>query len=476
MNFLEEYMITRSRFAPSPTGYLHLGNLRTGFYAWLYARSRGGQFVLRIEDTDQERSTQEAIQVILATMEWLNLDYQEGPFYQSKRLDHYREVAEQLIEKGLAYRCYCPKERIETLRQEQLAKKEKPRYDGHCREKNLPKHGEPYVIRFKNPLSGTVTFEDQVAGPLSFQNSELDDLIIIRSDGYPTYNFCVVVDDIDMKITHVVRGSDHINNTPRQINIFNAIGAKPPVFAHVPLLLGQDGKLLSKRHGAASAIEYREQGYLPHALLNYLVRLGWSHGDQEIFSMEEMIKYFDLKKVHKAAAAFDPEKLLWLNRHYIKTLDPEIVAKHLAWQMKILEIDFSRGPTLPEIVITFRERADTLREMAAKSRFLYQEFEAYEEKAAKNLTTETVPIFKALFHRFEILNDWQEAPLHQCIEDVAKQFETKLGKVAQPLRVALTGTLVSPPMDATLKVLGKEKTLQRITRAIEYISNSCSKL
>lgn len=466
-------MIIRTRFAPSPTGNLHLGSIRTALYCWLYARNRGGEFILRIEDTDQERSTQEATQLILDSMSWLGLDYDAGPFYQAKRLDHYRKVAERLIEDGLAYRCYCSKEKLAELRERQFANKEKPRYDGCCRDKNLSEDKEqPFVIRFKNSQEGSVEFEDQILGPLSFQNSELDDLIIIRTDGFPTYNFCVVVDDLDMKITHVIRGSDHINNTPRQINIFRAFDATPPTYTHVPMILGSDGTKLSKRHGAASVLEYRDNGFLPETILNYLVRLGWSHGDQEIFSRDEMIKLFDVKDINKAAAAFNPEKLLWLNRHYIKTLDPQIIVPHLALQMQKLRVDYGDGPTLNEIIIALRERAETLQEMAVKSRCFYEDFTDYQEDAKKHLNSEVAVFLQAARHRLDILPSWTDEGLHQVIEDIAKQFELKLGKVAQPIRVAVTGTTVSPPLNVTLKLLGKHRSLERIDKALLYIKEA----
>lgn len=465
-------MIIRTRFAPSPTGNLHLGSVRTALYSWLYARNQGGEFILRIEDTDQERSTQEAIQIILDSMQWLGLDFDAGPFYQTQRLDHYREIAQQMIDAGLAYRCYCSKERLTELRERQSANKEKPRYDGCCRDKNLPERAEPYVIRFKNPQSGVTSYDDQVLGHLTFQNNEMDDLIIIRTDKYPTYNFCVVIDDLDMKITHVVRGADHVNNTPRQINIFNALKAKPPVYAHVPLILGSDKKLLSKRHGAVSALQYRDEGYLPEAMLNYLLRLGWSHGDQEIFSREEMIKLFDIKDINKAAAAFDPEKLLWINRHYIKTLDVDNIAAQLQWHLHDLKINITAEPHLADVINAHRERCETLREMAVKIRYFYEDFQDYQEEAKKHLVPESAEAMKLARHRFEILNSWTDDSIHQVIEDVAKQFELKLGKVAQPLRVAVTGSTVSPPINVTLRLLGKRKVLERLDRALAFMNKN----
>jgi glutamyl-tRNA synthetase len=458
----------RTRFAPSPTGLIHLGNMRTAFYCWLYARHTGGKFILRIEDTDQERSKPEYTQTILDSLKWLGLDHDEGPFYQSKRLHIYREISEDLIKKGLAYRCYCTKERIDEIRTVQLAKKEKPCYDGFCREKNLPHRNEPYVIRFKNPRDGEVAFHDLVAGDLKFSNTELDDLVIGRSDGFPTYNFSVVVDDLQMKITHVIRGADHINNTPRQINIFRALGAEPPAYAHLPLILGSDGKLLSKRHGAKSVLEYREEGFLKEALLNYLVRLGWSHGDQEIFSIDEMCKLFDIAHVNKSPAAFSMEKLLWLNRHYIKSLPAEQVAEDFKLQLSKMGIDFEHGPALPKVVTALSERAETLQEMAGKSRYIYADFADYEHEAKeKNLTNDNLPILRELHVELSKLAIWEKENIHGVINAVATHLNIKLGKVAQPLRVAVTGGTVSPPIDVIVALLGKDKVLQRLDRAIK---------
>lgn len=466
-------MTIRTRFAPSPTGSLHLGNLRTGFYSWLYTRNKGGEFILRIEDTDQERSTKEATQIIFDSMQWLGLDYDFGPFYQAERLEYYRKAAEKLIVSGHAYRCYCSKERLNELREQQLANKEKPRYDGCCRDKNLPYNPEqPHVIRFKNDRTGTVEFDDQVLGPLSFKNDELDDLIIVRSDNFPTYNFCVVVDDLDMKITHVIRGADHVNNTPRQINIFRAFNATPPTYAHVPLILGKDGKLLSKRHGAASVLQYRDAGYLPEAMLNYLIRLGWSHGNQEIFSRDEMIKLFDIKHINKAAASFDPEKLLWLNRHYIKTLGTQIIAKYLQPFMQELKINLAAGPNLDDVVLALRERSETLKEMAIKSKIFYEDFQDYTDDAKKLLTKDSAPMITAFKQKLENLDPWTDENLHQVIEDIAQQFDLKLGKVAQPLRAIVTGSTVSPPLNVTLRLIGKNRGLKRIEQAINYLDTT----
>ncbi|HEB98512.1 MAG TPA: glutamate--tRNA ligase [Thiotrichales bacterium] len=464
-------MTVRTRFAPSPTGYLHIGGARTALFSWLYARKHGGQFVLRIEDTDLERSTPESVNAILEGMTWLGLEYDEGPFYQTHRFDRYKAIIDQLLESGHAYKCYCSKERLDKLREEQLASKQKPRYDGRCREGATPPSPDaPYVVRFRNPTEGEVVVDDLIRGRVVFRNSELDDLIIQRSDGSPTYNLTVVVDDSDMDITHVVRGDDHLNNTPRQINILRALGAEPPVYAHVPMILGADGRRLSKRHGAVSVMQYREEGYLPEALLNYLVRLGWSHGDQEIFSVEEMIELFDLPDVNKAASTFNPDKLLWLNQHYIKSSPPEHVARHLSYHLGRLNVDPAPEPPLHEVVRAQQERAKTLVEMARNSLFFYQDFEHYDEKAArKNLKPETREALAMLRERLAALADWSPEPIHQAVLETAETLGLKLGKVAQPLRVAVSGGPVSPPIDQTLHLLGRERTLARIDRALAWI-------
>ncbi|CAG7855776.1 partial glutamyl-tRNA synthetase, partial [biofilm metagenome] len=353
-------MTVRTRFAPSPTGYLHVGGARTALFSWLYARKHEGKFILRIEDTDLERSTQESVDAILQGMDWLGLDYDEGPFYQTHCFDRYKEVIQQLLNQGHAYRCYCTKEELEQLRTEQMANKEKPRYNGKCRHLAEEQHGKDFVVRFKNPDSGDVAIDDLVKGQIVINNRELDDLIIARTDGSPTYNLTVVVDDMDMQITHVIRGDDHINNTPRQINILKALGAELPKYAHLPMILGSDGARLSKRHGAVSVMQFRDEGYLPEALLNYLVRLGWSHGDQEIFSINEMVEYFELDAINAAAASFNMEKLLWLSHHYIMNSDTETVARHLAWHLEQHGVALSKGPKLTDLVVAQRERCKTL--------------------------------------------------------------------------------------------------------------------
>ncbi len=466
-------MTVRTRFAPSPTGMLHIGGVRTALFCWLYARRNQGTFILRVEDTDRERSTDEAVQVILDGMDWLGLKADEGPYYQTRRMDRYREVIEQLLREGKAYRCYCTKEELEALRAEQMARKEKPRYDGRWRDRTDSRPGVDPVIRFKNPLEGEVIVDDVIHGRVVFDNRELDDLIIARADGSPTYNFCVVVDDMDMKVTDVIRGDDHLNNTPRQMNMLRALGATPPVYAHVPMILGPDGAKLSKRHGAVSVLQYREEGYLPEALLNYLVRLGWSHGDQEVFTLEEMAQLFDIKDVNKSASAFNPEKLLWLNQQHMMRAPLYDLAQRLKWQLERLGVQANDLKQLEGIVAAQRERARTLKEMAQASVFFFREFEQYDEKAArKNLTAESRPLLAAVRERLAQLTPWSAQGVHTALEDICASVGVGLGKVAQPLRVAVSGGAVSPPIDATVALLGQEATLQRIDRALEYIARN----
>ncbi|MBT7409790.1 MAG: glutamate--tRNA ligase [Methylococcales bacterium] len=462
----------KTRFAPSPTGYLHVGGARTALFSWLYARKHGGSFVLRIEDTDRERSTEESINAILEGMSWLGLDYDEGPFYQTQRFDRYECLINQLIEKDLAYYCYCTKDELEQMREQQMSQKQKPRYDGRCRGKNEVRKGVEPVIRFKNPTDGAVVVDDLVRGKVVFQNSELDDLIIARSDGTPTYNFSVVVDDMDMEITHVVRGDDHLNNTPRQINIIKALGGTPPIYAHLPMILGDDGQRLSKRHGAVSVLQYHEDGYLPDALLNYLVRLGWSHGDQEVFSVDEMIDLFDIADVNHSASAFNQEKLLWLNHQYIMNQKPVHVARYLTHAFGQFEVDPAELPELTDVVVAQRERAKTLKDMAEKSLFIVQDFDEFDAKAAKkHLRPVILDAFIELKNRLEDLEEWIDEKIHQVILAVAESFEMNIGKLGQPLRVAVTGSGVSPSIDVTLKLIGKEKTLKRMEKAIVFIEN-----
>jgi glutamyl-tRNA synthetase len=466
-------MTVRTRFAPSPTGYLHIGGARTALYCWLDARHRGGEFILRIEDTDRERSTEEAVQAILDGMNWLGLNHDEGPYYQTLRMDRYRQVAEDLLKAGKAYYAYESKEEIDVMRAEAMAKGLKPRYDGRAREQNLPLRDDPNrVLRFKNPASGSVVFDDKVKGRVEWSNEELDDLVLIRSDGYPTYNFAVVVDDIDMRITDVIRGDDHVNNTPRQVNIYHALGATVPSFAHLPMILGPDGQKLSKRHGAVSVMQYRDDGFLPHALLNYLVRLGWSHGDQEIFSREQMIELFDASDVNKSASRFDLEKLSWLNQQYLKSDDPLEIAPHFEWQLRAAGIDPAQGPDPVDVIVALRDRAKTLKEMAEKARVWYAPLDSYDEQAvAKHLKTPTARVaLEAAHAQFAGLAEWNVESIHAAIEAAAASIGEGMGKIAQPLRVALTGTQVSPSIDHTVFLAGRDEALRRIDAAVAKTS------
>ncbi|CUS48617.1 MAG: glutamyl-tRNA synthetase GltX [Idiomarinaceae bacterium HL-53] len=464
-----------SRFAPSPTGYLHVGGARTALYAWLVARAAGGKFVLRIEDTDRERSTQAAIDAIFEGMQWLGLTWDEEPIYQTQRFERYGELTQQLLKEDKAYKCYCSQERLETMREEQMAAGVKPRYDGKCRHLSADEHaaraGQPFVIRFRNPQEGSVVFDDHIRGRIEISNQELDDLIIARTDGTPTYNFCVVVDDWDMGITHVVRGEDHINNTPRQINILAALGAPIPEYAHVSMILGDDGKKLSKRHGAVSVTEYRDKGYLPEAMINYLVRLGWSHGDQEIFSREELIKIFKLSDINKAASAFNTEKLNWLNQHYMKTLPVEQVAAELAWHFEQLGVATNNGPALEEVVKLQAERVKTLREMAEISQYFYMPVESFDADAAKkHLRPVAGEPLADIQKRLQALTTWSAETIHQAIQDTCEALEVGMGKVGMPLRVAVTGGGNSPSLDVTLAFLPQEIVLKRIDLALEFIA------
>jgi len=471
-------MKIKTRFAPSPTGYLHIGGARTALFSWLYAKKHNGSFVLRIEDTDKERSTQEAVDVILEGMQWLGLDYDEGPYYQSEHTERYQEVLQQLLDNDQAYKCYCSKEELDSMREQQMANKEKPRYDRRCRNLTAPPAGKENiqpVIRFKTPLEGQIDIHDQVKGDSAVQNQELDDLIIARGDGSPTYNFVVVIDDLDMGLTHIIRGDDHLNNTPRQINILKALGAELPEYAHLPMILDEKGAKLSKRHGAANLLNYRDEGYLPDALINYLVRLGWSHGDQEVFSRAEMIELFDLKDINKSASSINPEKLLWLNQHYIKESNPDYVAEHLQYHMDKAGIDTNNGPQLSKIVTGLAERSKTLVEMADSSRYFYEDFDEFDEKAAKkNFKEAAIAPLEYLLAQFSKIDNWEGEALHQIVLDSAETLELKLGKIAQPLRVAVTGSGASPSIDITLELIGKERTLARLEKAIAFIKEKIS--
>jgi glutamyl-tRNA synthetase len=462
-------MTVKTRFAPSPTGYLHVGGARTALFSWLHARKHGGKFVLRIEDTDLQRSTAESINAILEGMTWLGLEYDEGPLYQTDRFDRYNEIIQQLLDEGLAYRCDCSQQRLDKLREGQMRRKEKPRYDGHCRGREIDS-GSPHVVRFRTPDTGNIIVNDLVRGKVVFHNNELDDLVIRRTDGSPTYNLTVVVDDLDMGITTVIRGDDHLNNTPRQINILQALGKEPPEYAHVPMILGDDGARLSKRHGAVSVMEYRKQGILPEALLNYLVRLGWSHGDREIFPVDDMIELFDITDVNRAASSFNTDKLLWLNQHYIKNDDPARIARLLSPHMGDLGVDPSVDPPLVDVVIAQQERAQSLVEMARISAFFYEDFEDYDESSAKkHLRPVAREPLQQMRAALEALGDWRPEGLHQAVVDVAGALDLKMGKVAQPLRVAVAGRAASPGIDVTLHLTGREACLRRIDRALDFI-------
>jgi glutamyl-tRNA synthetase len=464
-------MTCRTRFAPSPTGYLHIGGARTALYCWLEARRRGGQFILRIEDTDRERSTQEAIDAILEAMDWLGLDYDEGPIYQTQRVERYREVAEQLVASGHAYYAYETKAELDAMREAAMAKGEKPRYNGAYREQGAPHRDDPNrVIRLKNPRDGVVAWDDKVKGRIEIANAELDDLVIFRPDGYPTYNFAVVVDDLDMRITDVVRGDDHVNNTPRQINIYKALGAQVPVFAHLPMILDEQGAKLSKRTGAADVMQYRDAGYLPHALLNYLVRLGWSHGDQEVFSIDQMQSLFDLCDVNAKASRLDPAKLGWLNQQYLKSDDPAAVAKHLQWHLQQAGCDLATGPAPSDVVVALRDRVQTLKDMAERALVWYQPLSQYDEKAvAKHLKPEAAAPLRDMRGRLAALQAWTVEGIDAAFHAAVEASGLGMGKVAQPLRVAITGTQVSPDIAHTIYLAGREEALVRIDVAIAKI-------
>lgn len=469
-------MTVKTRFAPSPTGYLHVGGARTALYSWLFAKNQGGEFVLRIEDTDLERNSQEAVEAILEGMQWMGMEWDEGPYYQSKRFDRYNEMVDKLLAEDKAFKCYASKETLDEIRAEQEENKEMARYDANhpkiVAANEAAKEGDACVIRFRNPKEGSVVFDDQIRGRIEIANSQLDDLIIRRTDGAPTYNFVVVVDDWDMGITHVVRGEDHINNTPRQINIYEALGAPVPTFAHCAMILGDDGAKLSKRHGAVSVMQYRDEGYLPNALNNYLVRLGWSHGDQEIFSQEEMIEFFSLKAISKSASAFNTDKLLWLNNHYIKTSEPEYVAKYLQWHLDAQKIDTTNGPAITEVIKLVGERCNTLIELAEQSRYFYEDFSEFEAGAAKKHLRGVAkgPLELALA-KVEALEDFTTANIKDgVIAAVCEELEIGMGKIGMPLRVAVTGGGQSPSVDAVMELVGKERVIARIKMALEFIA------
>jgi glutamyl-tRNA synthetase len=463
-------MTVRTRFAPSPTGFLHIGGARTALFSWAYARRHGGAFILRIEDTDVARSTPEAVQAIIDGMQWLGLAHDEGPFYQMQRMDRYKQVIAEMLAAGTAYHCYTSKEELDALRAEQEARKEKPRYDGRWRpeaDKALPSPpaGVPPVVRFRNPQGGAVAWDDQVKGRIEFANGELDDFIIARADGTPTYNFCVVVDDRDMGITHVIRGDDHVNNTPRQINLLQALGAPVPAYAHLSMILGDDGQKLSKRHGAVSVMQYDEEGYLPEAVLNYLARLGWSHGDEEVFSMEQFVQWFDLDHITASAAQFNTEKLNWLNAHYIKAADPQRLAAEATRRLAAQGVAVAGGPDVAAVVQLYRDRAANLNELADAIHPFFAVPKPSAEVAAQHLTEAALKGLAALRERFATCT-WQAAELGPAVKQTAAECGLKMPQLAIPLRVALLGMPQSPAIDAVLEVMGRERVLARLAAVL----------
>ena len=463
-------MTVRTRFAPSPTGFLHIGGVRTALFSWLYARKHKGVFVLRIEDTDRERSNEESVQAILDGMSWLGLDADEGPFYQTDNFKHYAQVIQQLLDQGDAYYCYCSKERIDELREKQRENKQKPRYDGHCRHLDKTVDGVTPVVRFKNPEEGETAFTDLVKGEIVFSNSELDDLIIARSDGTPTYNLTVVVDDRDMQITHVIRGDDHVNNTPRQINIFKALGAQIPEFAHLPMILGSDGARLSKRHGAVNVMNYKLAGYLPEALLNYLVRLGWSHGDQELFTREEMVDLFTLEAVNRAPSSFNQEKLDWINQQYLKDTASEKLAKLLKEHWSTTGLNSDVGPQLNPLIELYKERASTVKELADMLQVFYLDVEYSEKALDKNWNEGSSKLLTIASQRLQDLSEWTKEDIKGVIKAIVAEQSVGFAKVAQPIRIALLGDTNSPSIDAIVELVGRDFALERIQKALEKLA------
>lgn len=461
----------RVRFAPSPTGFLHVGGARTALFNWLLARNQGGTFILRIEDTDVERSTKESVDAILEGMKWLGLEWDEGPFYQSDSFPLYKEYVQKLVDSGKAYKCYCTAEELEAKRNLAMQEGRKPKYDGTCRERGGQSDDRPYVIRFRAPQGGVTAFDDLIKGTITFPNEELDDLIIQRTDGTPTYNFCVVIDDASMRITTVIRGDDHVNNTPRQIQLYEALGFPVPQFAHVPMILGADKARLSKRHGATSVIAYRDMGYLPEALNNYLVRLGWSHGDDEIFSLEEMIQKFDIHNVGRSASVFNTEKLNWLNAHYIKNGDPERLADLLLPHLSAREVTTLNGPDLVAVVKTLQERAQTLEEMAERAVFYYNPPVSYDDAALGKFAKEQLlAVFAAVTEKLSAAPVVDAAGIDILFKEVCAENSWKMGQVGQPVRIALSGGTQAPGIGEIVVTLGVEETLRRIQKAREFVT------
>jgi glutamyl-tRNA synthetase len=466
-------MPVRTRFAPSPTGHLHIGGVRTALFNWLYAKHTKGSFLLRFEDTDKKRSTNESVNEILDVMTWLGLKLNKDPIFQSERLARYQEVYQNLLDNGRAYYCYCTPDELEEMRRLQTENNEKPRYNGKFREYSGPPiKGVDPVIRFKNPLKGTVAINDTLRGEVKFNNTELDDFIIARSDGTPTYNFCVVVDDMDMEITHVIRGDDHLNNTPRQINVLQALGYTTPAYTHIPMVLGQDGKPLSKRNEAASMKEYQENGFLPEAILSYLAHLGWSHGDQEIFKKSELIKHFDIEDLNKAAAAFDPKKLLWVNQEFIKSKDSQELEKLVTdYNNSHDKVNFSDGPKLPELLALQKTRCKTIQEIVEKSKAFYIDKVTYDAQLKKKyINTKALGNLESILLMFKQIDSWSEDSIEVALNELTESLSLKIADIAQPIRVALTGSTVSPPIAATLVLMGREKSLGRLQDAINSIN------
>lgn len=468
--------MVRTRFAPSPTGYLHIGGARTALFSWAYARLHKGIFVLRIEDTDLERSTPESVQAILDGMAWLGLDYDEGPFYQMQRMDRYKEVIQKLLDEGKAYHCYASKEELDAMRAEQEAAGLKPRYDRRWRPEPgvtlpTPPAGVAPVVRFKTPLDGSVVIDDLVKGKVVVHNSELDDLIIARSDGTPTYNFSVVVDDWDMQITHVIRGDDHLNNTPRQINMLKALGAPLPQYAHVPMILGADGERLSKRHGAVSVMQYLEDGYLPEALLNYLARLGWARGDEEVFDMAQFVQWFNLEAISKSPAKFNPEKLLWLNQQYIKKTDKRRLADlALPFMARdCCDCDTANGPDLAEVADLLRDRVNTIEELADAAVYFYRQLDPSPELVSQHVGADNLPALRDFADKLQTC-EWNRTAIHDLIKSSATAHGLKMPKIAMPLRILVTGEAQTPSVDAVLMLIGREEVLRRLNLRLAQIA------
>lgn len=462
-------MTVVTRFAPSPTGYLHVGGARTALFNYLFARHHQGRFILRIEDTDKERSTEESVEAIFSGLGWLGLDYDGDVIFQSDNFPRYQQKIEQLLQQDKAYYCHCSKERLDALREEQMSAGSKPRYDGHCRDLGLPPSPGNAIVRFKTPLDGAVSFIDEVRGPIKVENTELDDLVIARPDGSPTYNFSVVVDDADMGITHVIRGDDHINNTPRQINIYHALGLPVPSFAHVPMILGDDGARLSKRHGAVSVMQYAEEGYLPEAVLNYLVRLGWSHGDQELFDVSQMIELFDLSGVNRAPSSFNTSKLQWINQQYMQHTDSIKLAELLTVHLKNLGVSVNDQAQLEKIIDLFKDRAHTINEVADMASFLFKPLGAYEEKSIKKAFTDVSANALRMISKALSNVTWTESNLKEIIANVVADLKVGFGKVGMPLRVVLTGCAQGPANESVMLILGREECIKRIQKGIAYI-------